>query len=322
MRHCPADLNDVLVAHIYGIISGLLIPSFVGSYAVLMRTFDFPQYIKRSVDIRATILRLVPATAIRIVKDPDVRAMDLSCVDIVYCAGASLSSEVVVELQRMLHGTHILGGYGMSEGTITSLRESWSEAKAGSVGKPAAGVSMRVVDEDYHDVKPGEQGECLFKGPTQFSEYKNNSTETQSTFRDGWLCTGDTVRVDSDGFVWITGRKKELIKYKGNQVPPAEIEAVLLSHPQVIDAGVCGVYDSTQETEIPVGYVSLEASITKRDEERVLKDIQAFVKERLSSHKQLRGGLFRLDDIPKGQTGKLLRRELPAKREELRKAKI
>lgn len=310
------------MAHIYGIISGLLIPSFVGSYVVLMKNFDFLQYVERSVDIRATILRLVPSTAIRLVKDPQVRQKDLSCVNHVYCAGASLASEVVVELQRMLHGTYILGGYGMSEGTITSLRESWSEAKAGSVGKPAAGVTIRVVDDDFQDVKPGEVGECLFKGPTRFTEYKNNREETESTFRDGWLCTGDTVRVDEDGFVWIAGRKKELIKYKGNQVPPAEIEAVLLTHDKVIDAGVCGVYNAEMETEIPVGYVSLSSAVTKQEEGKLLDEIQAFVKERVSSYKQLRGGLFRLDDIPKGNTGKLLRRELPAKREELRRSKL
>jgi 4-coumarate--CoA ligase len=326
------------LAHIYGIISTMLIPSFVGSYAVLMRTFEFSQYINRSVDIRASILRLVPSTAIRIVKDPEVRKLDLSCVNIVYCSGASLSSEVVVELQKLLQGTSIIGGYGMSEGTITTLRETWSERKAGSVGKPASGVSIRVVDNNYNDVGPGEPGECLFKGPTQFTEYRNNRQETESTFQDGWLCTGDIVKVDEDGFFWITGRKKELIKYKGelipwslrvvakseqgNQVPPAEIEAVLLSHPQVVDAGVCGVYDAQQETELPVGYVSLGSEITVHDGEKLLRDINEFVKERVSPYKQLRGGLYRLEDIPKGNTGKLLRRELPAKREEIRKSKL
>jgi acyl-coenzyme A synthetase/AMP-(fatty) acid ligase len=297
-------------------------PSFVGSYAVLMKTFDFAQYLKRSVAIQASILRLVPAMAIRIVKDSDIRKMDLSSVNFVYCAGATLAAEIVVELQEMLHGTYILGGYGMSEGTITSMRETWSETKAGSVGKPAAGVSIRVVDNRYNDVQPGESGECLFKGPTQFTEYKNNRDETESTFRDGWLCTGDVVRVDSDGFFWITGRKKELIKYKANQVPPAEIEAVLLSHPQVTDAGVCGIYEPRLETEIPVGYVSLDSSINSQHETKVLQEILEYVKERVAPYKQLRGGLFRLDDIPKGNTGKLLRRELPAKRGESRRSKM
>ncbi len=143
-----AELNEQCEGVLFYYVSGLLIPSFVGSHVVLMKTFDFLEYIKRSVEIRVTILRLIPSTASRIVKDPAVRKRDLICVNIVLCAGAYLSSEVVRELQTMLCGTYILGGYGVSEGTTTSLRESWSEAEAGSVGKPAAGVLIRVVDEN------------------------------------------------------------------------------------------------------------------------------------------------------------------------------
>lgn len=99
----------------------------------------------------------------------------------------------------------------MSEGTISMLKEQWSEKKAGSVGKPAAGVSVRIVDDDYNDVPVGSDGECLWKGPTLFTAYKSNAEETKASFHDGWLCTGDVMRADNDGFLWITGRKKELV---------------------------------------------------------------------------------------------------------------
>ena len=91
------------------------------------------------------------------------------------------------------------------------LREPWSEKKAGSVGKPASGVSVRIVDDQYKDVPTGTDGECLWKGPTMFTGYKNNIEETEASFHEGWLCTGDVMRADADGFLWITGRKKELV---------------------------------------------------------------------------------------------------------------
>jgi acyl-coenzyme A synthetase/AMP-(fatty) acid ligase len=300
---------------------GVLAPAFLGNHLVAMKTFDFMPYLRKAAEVRSTILRLVPATAIRLIKDPEAKSLDLSAVQTVYCAGASLETTVAQALQRMLNGTVILNGYGMSEGTISMLRENWSERKAGSIGKPAAGNSIRVVDDNYNDVPVGTDGECLWKGPTLFIGYKNNAEETRASFHDGWLCTGDVVRVDEDGYFFITGRKKELIKFKGNQVPPAEIEAVLLSHPLVTDAGVCGVYDQDLEGEVPVGYVSLD-TVHSKDREKTLEDVKAFVHERVARYKQLRGGLFHLPEMPKNSNGKLMRRELPAKKEELRRSKL
>jgi 4-coumarate--CoA ligase len=297
-------------------------PAFAGNHLVAMRTFDFLPYLQKAAEIRATILRLVPATAIRLMKDPEAKKLDLSSVQFVYCAGASLETAVARAMQRMLNGTSILNGYGMSEGTISMLKEGPSERKAGSVGKPAAGVSIRVVDDNMNDVAEGVDGECLWKGPTLFMGYKSNDTETRNSFHDGWLCTGDVVRVDKDGYFYITGRKKELIKFKGNQVPPAEIEAVLLSHPLVLDAGVCGVYDQQYEGEVPVGYVSLDPSIQVESQAKALEEIKAFVNERVARYKQLRGGLFILSEMPKNANGKLMRRELPAKKEETRPSKL
>lgn len=309
-------------AHIYGIVIGVLAPAFIGNQLVAMRTFDFLQYLRKAAEIRATILRLVPATAIRLIKDPEAKNLDLSSVQTVYCAGASLETAVVQALQNMLKGTSILNGYGMSEGTISMLKEGWSERKAGSVGKPAAGVSVRVVDDEYNDVPAGADGECLWKGPTLFIGYAKNAKETRDSFHDGWLCTGDVVRVDEDGFFYITGRKKELIKFKGNQVPPAELEAVLLSHPLVTDAGVCGVYNERFESEVPVGYVTLDAKVQVKDQKKMLEDIKGFVTERVARYKHLRGGLFSLAELPKNANGKLMRRQLPAKLEELRRSKL
>lgn len=310
---------SLIVAHVYGLVAAVLLSAFVGNYVVAMKQFEFVPYLERCAEIGATCLKLVPATAVRMAKDSVLQKLDLTSVQFVSCSGAALSSEIVDKLQALLKGAAITNGYGMSETTVTFLRENWGVSKAGSVGRPASGVSIRLVDEKYNDVKPGEPGECLIKSETMFMGYKNNDSETKSSFKNGWLCSGDVLKVDEDGFFWLTGRKKELIKYKGNQVAPAELEDVLLSHPLVTDAAVCGIYDEKQETELPVGYVSLQESVAIEEREKVLKEIREYVHVRVSPYKKLRGGLYYLKQMPKGTTGKLQRLELPAKVVERRK---
>jgi 4-coumarate--CoA ligase len=123
------------------------------------------------------------------------------------------------------------------------------------------------------------------------------------------LKTGDTIRCDHDGFLWLEGRKKELIKYKGNQVAPAELEAVLLEHPSVVDAGVCGTMND-QGDEVPTAFVTLIEGVAEAEKEQLLQEIIVFLEERVAPYKKLRGGLFSLSTLPKGNTGKLLRGQL------------
>lgn len=307
-------------AHIYGLVSGVLLPAFVGCYLVAMAQYDFLPYLRRCADIRATIVRLVPATAIRMTKDPEVKRLDLKSIHTIMCSSASLAAETAQELQKILSSSvTILNGYGMTEGTIAMLRESQS-ARAGSVGRPVAGASIRIVDDNFEDVVPGTDGQCLVKGPTVFMGYKDNDAETAATFHDGWLCTGDIVKMDGDGFLWLTGRKKELIKYKGNQIAPVELEAVLLTHPLVAEAGVCGITDG--DSEVPLGCVELSSAVEARDIEKTLVEIKRFVDERVAPYKRLRGGLFHLETIPKTSTGKIVRRQLPEMVAEKRATKV
>ncbi|KAF4982853.1 hypothetical protein FZEAL_1603 [Fusarium zealandicum] len=306
-------------SHVYGIVSAVLLPAWVGSYAQAMKKFDYMAYLERCADIRATVLRIVPAVAVRMAKDPDVKKLDLGCVQVAMCSGAPLSDEVVDNLKRLLApGAGVLNGYGMSEATVTFLREVRRD-KGASVGRPAAGVSLRVVDEDGNDVKEGQDGECFIRGPTVFMEYKGNTQETQAAKQEGWLRSGDVVRVDRDGFFYLTGRKKELIKFKGNQIAPAELEAVLLLHPNVADAGVCGVHDKALDTEIAFGFVTISYEVKEERHGELLAEIRDFVNERVAPYKRFREGLVHLDVLPKNTSGKLLRRHLVAKATELRK---
>jgi 4-coumarate--CoA ligase len=311
-------------AHIYGIVSGVLLPAFVGSYTVCMRTFDFDRYVQRCSDIGATIMRVVPPTAVRMVKDAEFRArnLNLKSVSSVMCSGAALSSEIVVGLRQILSpSASVLNGYGMSETTIALLRETQSESKAGSVGLLAADVEIRIVDDNGNDVEPGVDGECWVKAPTMFMGYKDNAEETRNAFKDGWLCTGDVIKVDEDGYFWLTGRKKELIKYKGNQISPPELEAVLLEHPKVSDAGVCGIIDQKTDNEVPAAVIILSADVSEAQMKNILEEIEQFVNERVSPYKKLRGGIYCVETLPKGSTGKLLRREIPAQIYSLKKTK-
>ncbi|KAL2212988.1 acetyl-CoA synthetase-like protein [Sarocladium strictum] len=302
-------------SHIYGIIAGVMVPSWVGSYLQPMKKFEYLPYIRRCAELRATVLRLVPAAAVRLATDPDTRNLDLKTVQNVMSSGAALSDDTVNALRNILApGVAILNGYGMSETTLTLLRETRPE-KGASVGRPAAGVSLRVVDDNFEDVEPGTDGECIVKGPTVFMGYKDNPAETKKTMRDGWLLTGDVVRADQDGFFYLTGRKKELIKFKGNQIPPTELEAVLQLHEKVIEAGVCGVWDKKMETEIAIGFVILEGNVS---EPETLEEIRSFVNERVAPYKKFREPLIPIATLPKNNSGKLMRRHLTAKATELR----
>lgn len=305
-------------SHIYGIVSGVMLPAWVGSYLQPMRKFEYLPYVRRCAELRALVLRLVPAAAVRLATDPDIQKLDLKCVQTVMCSGAALSDETVESLKEVLSPeVAVLNGYGMSETTLTLLRETRRD-KGASVGRPAAGVSIRIVDNDFNDVEPGTDGECIVQGPTVFMGYKNNPVETTNTFRDGWLMTGDVVRADEEGFFYLTGRKKELIKFKGNQIPPTELEGVLQLHDSVAEAGVCGVWDKKLDTEIAIGFVVLASNVSKSGEAKALEDIRDFVNERVAPYKRFREPLIAIDQLPKNTSGKLLRRHLTAKATEMR----
>jgi len=170
------------------------------------------------------------------------------------------------------------------------------------------------------DVELGQPGEALIKGPTVFLGYRNDPKGTRETFHEGWLRTGDVLKMDSDGFLWFQDRKKEMIKYKGNQIAPAELEDILGSHADVAEAAVCATFDEAQQTEIPIGYVKLKDSVSEANRQATLDDIRQWVDGLVAPYKKMRGGIFYLAEIPKNPTGKILRSKLPAREEAARRA--
>ncbi len=178
--------------------------------------------------------------------------------------------------------------------------------RSGAVGPVVADTEERVVDleDGVTEVPPGEVGELLVRGPQVMKGYHNNPQATAETITaDGWLHTGDIVRMDPDGYVWILDRKKELIKYKGFQVPPAELEGLLLEHPGVADAAVIGKPD-VESGEIPKAFV-----VRKSGSDPSAEDLMGFVSGQVATFKQVREVEF-VDGIPKNPSGKILRRLL------------
>ncbi|KAF2817630.1 acyl-CoA synthetases/AMP-acid ligases II, partial [Mytilinidion resinicola] len=299
--------------HMFGLVAAVLNPTHTGSHVVIMKQFEYLKYIEASARLRATIMRMVPPIALAIAKDPNISKFNLTSVQVIMCAGATLQAEVVNKLQAIMGGCYILQGYGLSEAAVSALKPAKATERSGSVGVIFPSHKLRLVDDDLNDVDVGQPGEALVKGPTVFMSYKNNPAATKEAFHDGWLRTGDVLKVDEDGYLWFLDRKKEMIKYKGNQVAPAELEDILNSHPSVAESAVCGIFDSSQQTEVPVGYVCLNDSISESERSKVLHEIRQWVDGIVSPTKKLRGGVFYIAQIPKNPTGKVQRMLLPAR---------
>ncbi|KAF9514737.1 hypothetical protein BS47DRAFT_1372215 [Hydnum rufescens UP504] len=221
--------------------------------------------------------------------------------------------------------------YGLTETTSGThwLRVEDSMRKPGSVGWLIPNIQARLVDEDEEDIQPGQEkrGELWVRGPNIMKGYLNNPTATKNAITpDGWFKTGDIATLDDEGYFRIVDRKKELIKYKGFQVPPAELEAMLLSRPDILDAAVIGLESMEEATELPCAYVVAERNAELLKDPKAAaafgKEIEEWIKTKVAHHKFLRGGVFIIDIIPKSGSGKILRRKLRelAKEDTLRRA--
>jgi acyl-CoA synthetase (AMP-forming)/AMP-acid ligase II len=243
-------------------------------------------------------------------KHPAVEGHDLSAVDSVVSAAAPLDAELAGQAAARL-GVPITQAYGMTElspGTHLVPLDRQHDAPPGTVGRLVPGTEARLVDvATGRDVGVGEDGEIWIRGPQRMKGYFGRPEETDTLIdADGWLHTGDIGTVDADGWWYVVDRVKELIKHKGYQVAPAELEAVLLGSPDVADAAVIGVLDERGD-EVPKAFVVRAPGSAVTED-----DVLAFVAERTAPYKRVRRVEF-LDAIPKAASGKILRRELRAR---------
>jgi len=271
---------------------------------VTMPKFDLAEFLRVISEYRVDRVYIAPPIAVALAKHLMVDQYDIDCVDIVFSGAAALDAELGHAVGKRLNCT-VLQGYGMTELSPVSHKSRLArveETPPGSVGTLIPNTEARLVDpETGEDAPQGEEGEIWVRGPQVMKGYLNNPAATSETLTDdGWLRTGDIGRVDENGFFYIVDRLKELIKYKGYQVPPAELEAVLVSHPKVRDAGVIGVPNEDGE-EVPKACVVCDGV-----EPEELID---YVAERVAPYKRVREVEI-VDEVPKSASGKILRRIL------------
>jgi acyl-CoA synthetase (AMP-forming)/AMP-acid ligase II len=276
----------------------------VGATVVTMPRFDLAQFLELHQKYGVTRSFVAPPIVVALAKHPMVDEYDLSALRQVFCGAAPLSAEVAQAAASRL-GCEVVQGYGMTEMSPVSHITPPGQAVPGSVGVLVAGTRMRIVDvATLTDCEPGQDGEVWISGPQNMLGYLNNSQATALTVDvQGWLHTGDIGHVDERDHLFIVDRLKELIKYKGFQVAPAELEALLLTHPDVSDAAVVGI-DDPEAGEVPMAFVA-----RRQDAATTAEEIMRFVAEQVAPFKQIRKVAF-VDAIPKSASGKILRRML------------
>ena len=303
----PLGPADVVVGvlpffHSYGQTVVMNMSLRYGATVVTMPRFDLEQYLALSQEHGATLAYVAPPLVLALAKHPLVADYDLSTLRSMLSGAAPLDAELARACSERL-GCEVVQGYGLTEvSPVSHVTPIGAPLRPGSIGPLAPGTEARIVDvATGEDVEQGESGELLLRGPQVMKGYLNDERATAAALVDGWLRTGDVGSADADGWFFIVDRIKELIKVKGFQVAPAELEALLLTHPAVADACVIGVPDE-EAGEIPKGFVVLQGDATP-------EELMAYVAERVTPHKRIRR-LEVVDTIPKSPSGKILRRVL------------
>jgi long-chain acyl-CoA synthetase len=252
-----------------------------------------------------TVFEGVPTMYGALLHHPDRDTVDVSKLRVCASGGASMPVEVMRGFEEAF-GCKVLEGYGLSETSpIASFNHPDRERKPGSIGTPLQGVEFRLVDDEGADVAPGEIGEILIKGHNVMKGYWQRPEATAEAIKDGWFATGDMAKVDEDGYYFIVDRKKELIIRGGYNVYPREVEEVLYEHPAIREVAVVGIPHDEWGEEVGAA-VALKDGETADEDELI-----AFAREHVASYKYPRRIWF-VDDLPKGPTGKILKREIHA----------
>jgi acyl-CoA synthetase (AMP-forming)/AMP-acid ligase II len=296
--------------HIYGMVVVLKLGLCNGATIVTMPRFEFEDFLATSAKYRITNLPIVPPIVLAMIKSPVVSQYDLSSVRMVFSGAAPLGEAQARQLADRLH-CEVRQGYGMTEASpvthISPTRKGVS-VNVGSAGRALPNTEVTIVDPLGRPVDgPNREGELWIRGPQIMKGYLNQPGETAACIdAHGWYHTGDVGYVDEQGWFFIVDRTKELIKYKGMQVAPAELEALLLTHPAVLDVAVVRRPDE-EAGEIPKAFVVLKADAESGA--TTAAALMAWVAERVAPHKRIRLLEF-IDQIPKSPSGKILRRLL------------
>jgi acyl-CoA synthetase (AMP-forming)/AMP-acid ligase II len=308
-EHDCTSERDTLIAilpffHIYGMNVIMNLGLFNGATIVVMPRFELEQFLNAMQTYKVTRAHLVPPIILALAKHPIIEKYDLSNLELIMSGAAPLGESLTTACCERLHCV-IKQGYGLTETSpVTHMcSENPVEIKNGSIGQCIPNTECKIVSlETGEELGSGQEGEVYIRGPQVMKGYLNRLEATAQTIdTEGWLHTGDIGYADEDGHFFIVDRAKELIKYKGFQVAPAELEAVLLTHPMIADAAVIPCPDE-EAGEVPKAFVVLKG-------EASAEEIKNFVSERVAPYKKIRRIEF-IEQIPKSPSGKILRRVL------------
>lgn len=291
--------------HAYGFITTFALMAMKIRIVFLIR-FEGEKFLETIQNYKINMTTIVPPLAVFLAKHPLVLKYDLSSLHEVWCGAAPLSSEIQKAVTKRTGIDFIKQGYGLTEATMACCVDLTSGEKVGSCGTPAPGMKIKVLDiESGEKLGVEQEGELWIKTPLRMKGYMGDKAASDALFDgEGYVRTGDIGYYDKDGFFYIVDRLKELIKYKGFQVAPAELEALLLQHSGVADAGVVGLPDELAG-ELPIAFVVPQPNSNVTE-----KELIEYVASKLSPAKHLRGGVIFINEIPKNASGKILRREL------------
>lgn len=302
------SLAVVPFSHMFGFGCGMIYLLRDGVKVVTTPRFDSKTFVDSISKHKVTLLYSVPPILNFLKVSPAATPEALGSLRAIVNSAAPAAPSTVDSLMDKLSPTAgFQDGYGMTECNFLTM-VPFGESRSGTIGKLLPNVKAKVIDTATGELLgPLEDGELCFKSPSVMDGYYNNAAATAKTFdAEGWLRSGDVGRYHEDGFFSIVGRTKELIKVKGLQVSPSELEDVILQHPEVVDAGVVGV-EHDRMGEAPRAFVVTRKRIPE-------EEIHKFLEPRVAPHKRLAGGVFFVDQLPRSAAGKLLRKELKSLR--------
>ncbi|CAO2196560.1 unnamed protein product [Urochloa humidicola] len=292
--------------HVFGFMM-LLRSVAMGETAVLMERFDFGAVLRAIERYRVTLLPAAPPVLVAMIKSEEARRRDLSSLLVIGIGGAPLGREVAERFAAIFPDIELVQGYGLTESSgSVAATVGPDESKAyGSVGKLASHMEAKIVDPATGEaLGPGQRGELWVRGPVIMKGYVGDDEATAATMdSEGWLKTGDLCYFNEDGLLYIVDRLKELIKYKGYQVPPAELEHILNSHPDIMDAAVIP-YPDEDAGQLPMAFI-----VRKPGSNITEQQVMDHVAKQVAPYKKVRRVAF-VSAIPKSPAGKILRREL------------
>ncbi|TGO25812.1 hypothetical protein BPAE_0072g00320 [Botrytis paeoniae] len=306
--------------HAYGLQCLVHLPCYLGIPTIVMKSFSLPTFLSLIQEFKITYTYVAPPIVLHLAKSPVVEKYDISSLKGVVAGAAPLSRELIHMVKARL-GVGVRQAYGLSETSpVTHIQLEYDNG-LGSVGPPLTNQIVKFMSPSNTEVPVGKEGEIWISGPNVFLGYHNNPDATSAALvtsspslksKYPFFKTGDIGFQDANGNMYITDRVKELIKYKGYQVAPAELEGVLVEHEWVEDCCVVGVFDKERETEVPVGFLVGKGSVGKEDRkvygEKEGTEVEKWLGGKVADYKRLRGGVRWVESIPKSASGKILRR--------------